>query len=343
MQKVSSTKAEWAVLVYSSASPDIEASARQSLAEIVPSDSVVVGTQLGVKSNGRAVALRSDGTRLEGVDMSRPQALEDFLRWGMEHYPAEHTMVVLGGHGGGFLGAVSDVDRRRFLLPGETSSALAASGLKPDVLVYNSCLMAQAEIAHEVYPRARYLVASQAGEEGLGIPLGRVVAALPGKTSAEGALAVVEACAATPEQTPTMGALDLTRVPDLTGSLDALARTFAGPDRALVAEHVHATPHFWKHDWDRPLSEMRDLSTFLRSLAGDERLGGDLRARARASLDALEAVVLGHSGSPGLSVYLPEGPIAEPVERRYAALRFARETFWDESIKELSRLGPKPE
>lgn len=335
MHKVSS-RAEWAVLIYSSASPDIEKAARESLAEIAPSDSVVVGSQLGVRSG----AYRSDGTRLTGVDMSRPEALQDFLRWGMERYPAEHTMVVLGGHGGGFLGAVSDVERRRFLLPGETASAL--SPFKPDVLVYNSCLMAQAEIAHEVSSCAHYLVASQGGEEGVGIPLGEVVSHLAGKSPREGALAVVEACAQTPSRTPTMGALDLSQVPALTSSLDALARTFVGPDREVVAAHVQATPHFWKHSWDRPLSEMRDLSTFLHRLAEDGRLSERLRSSARASLAALEGVVIGHTGSLGLSVYLPEGEIARPVEQRYAALRFARDTFWDESIKELARVPPKP-
>ncbi len=340
-QPAGGERSQWAVLIYSSASPDIEAAARQSLEEIVPTDSVVVGSQLGVKQNGAAVALRSDGTRLEGVDMSRPQSLQDFLRWGMEKYPAEHTMVVLGGHGGGFLGSVSDVDRRRFLLPGEASQALEASGLKPDVLVFNSCLMAQVEIAHEIYPRAHYLVASQSGEEGVGIPLGQVVATLPGKSAHEGALAVVEACATTPGQTPTMGALDLEKIPPLTRALDHLAHTFQGQDRELVAAHVHATPHFWKHDWDRPLSEMRDLSTFLHKLKDDERLSRGLRDRAHEALQALQDVVLGSIGSPGLSVYLPEGELPAPVEGRYAALRFARDTFWDEAIKEVARVGPK--
>lgn len=340
MRKVTSTKAEWAVLIYSSASPDIEAAARASLAEIAPSDSVVVGSQLGVKESGAPVALRSDGTRLEGVDMSRPQALEDFLRWGMERYPAERTMVVLGGHGGGFLGAVSDVDRRRFLQPAEMASALR--GFSPDVLVLNSCLMAQAEIAHEVYPTAHYLVASQSGEEGVGIPLGQVVAALPGRDARSGALAVVDASASVPERTPTMAALDLTSVPALTSSLDSLAQAFNGPDRPLVQEHVRATPHFWKHSWDRPLSEMRDLSTFLHKLAGDERLSPELRSRASSSLEALQAVVVGQTGSPGLSVYLPDQEIPALVEGRYAALSFARDTLWDESIKELAGSGPKP-
>ncbi len=337
MEKI---KAGWAVLIYSSASPDIEQAARASLAEIAPHDSVVVGSQLGVKENGQAVALRSDGTRLEGVDMSRPASLTEFLRWGMERYPAERVMVVLGGHGGGFLGAVSDVERKRFLVPGEMRAALDEAQIKPDVLVFNSCLMAQAEIAHELYPRAHYLVAAQSAEEGVGIPLGEVVKSLPGLDAEQGALAVVEACARTPERTPTMAALDLTRVEPLTDALDDLARMFAG-DPARVREHLLATPHFWKHEWDRPLSEMRDLSLFLRRLEGDAALAADLRARASSAREALEALVVGSTGSEGLSVYLPGSSPAEPVEQRYRALRFARETYWDEAIKELAREGPK--
>ncbi|MCE7871225.1 hypothetical protein DYH09_12710 [bacterium CPR1] len=337
MEKI---KPGWAVLIYSSASPDIEQAARKSLAEIAPQDSVVVGSQLGLRENGRAVALRSDGTRLEGVDMSRPASLTEFLRWGLERYPAERVMVVLGGHGGGFLGAVSDVGRRRFLMPGEMRSALDEAGIKPDVLVFNSCLMAQAEIAHELYPRAHYLVAAQSAEEGVGIPLGEVVKALPGRDAEQGALAVVEACQRTPERTPTMAALDLTCVEPLADALDELARRF-GSNLAKVREHVLATPHFWKHEWDRPLSEMRDLSLFLRRLEGDPSLTADLRERASAALEALENLVVGSTGSEGLSVYLPGAASTEPVEQRYQALRFARETYWDEAIKELAREGPK--
>jgi hypothetical protein len=100
--------------------------------------------------------------------MSNPTTLADFLVWGMKKYPAEHTMVVLCDHGGGFLGAfTSDASAsgHSIMKPEDISSAFkiaeTATGKKPEVIDMVACLMATSEVAYELKDRAKYFLASE--------------------------------------------------------------------------------------------------------------------------------------------------------------------------------------
>lgn len=355
--------ADWAILVYSSASPDLERDAVAALDELARArqpDSVVLGAQLG--RPGGASRYRFTGETdqelaappvetLPDVDMSRPQALEDFLRWGMRAFPARNYMVVLGGHGGGFLGSVGDVNRTRMMRPPEMAGALAASGLHPQVLVLNSCLMAQAEVAVEAAPRADYLVASQGEEHLAGLPLARALERLDGTTSPEAAARMlVEESGRTPERTPAMSALSLAEVPALARALDGLGRAIlAAPSlypemRRVLRELPHFRPD---RPNDRPLTDYRDLSAFARRLP---ELGDPALARAARDLEgSLGEVVLAavarpdHEGANGLSAWLPtenlrrtHGPAVGWVEDLYRSLALSRTTAWDEAMAALA-------
>jgi hypothetical protein len=100
--------------------------------------------------------------------MSNATTLADFLVWGMKKYPAEHTMVVLCDHGGGFLGAfTSDASAsgHSIMKPEDISSAFkiaeTATGKKPEVIDMVACLMATSEVAYELKDRAKYFLASE--------------------------------------------------------------------------------------------------------------------------------------------------------------------------------------
>ena len=45
---------------------------------------------------------------LEDINMAEPRALYEFLLWGLENYPSNNVMVILSGHGAGFIGAMTD-------------------------------------------------------------------------------------------------------------------------------------------------------------------------------------------------------------------------------------------
>ncbi len=94
-------------------------------------------------------------------DMSDPQTLRDFIQYGVDHYPADHYLLILNDHGGGWKGACLDQvngDSAMMSLP-ELSSALL--GYSFDIILFNAPSMSMLEVAYQLKNRADYLVASQ--------------------------------------------------------------------------------------------------------------------------------------------------------------------------------------
>jgi hypothetical protein len=94
-------------------------------------------------------------------DMSNPQTLRDFVKYGVEHYPAQHYMLIINDHGDGCKGACSDKingDGEWMTLP-ELSSAL--SGYKFDIIISNAPSMSMLEVAYQLKDKANYLIGSE--------------------------------------------------------------------------------------------------------------------------------------------------------------------------------------
>lgn len=313
---------EWGVLIYSSGSRDLEANCRAALAEVaaaqLPED-VVVGAQLGTADEVVRWSL-PQGTveHLPAQDMAQTSTLKDFLRWGMERFPARHYAVVLGGHSAGFGGAITDADRRKMLRLPELADALGE--MKPDVLVFNSCLMAQAEVATEMAPVADFLVASQTEEKGLGMPLGDWLTTLHGEPAAA-AQQLADKC--TGERAPRVSAINLGQ--NFLGELDGLARAIEGnpQDRSALQAHIAQEPTLWPRG-ERPLADHKDLHGLLARWQGDPNLSQDVRQGARE---------LARTAPQGLGIYAPSAPAIPLADQLYAPLKLARETRWDEALR----------
>ncbi len=113
------------------------------------------------------------------TDAGDPKTLENFCRWAVETYPAEHYALVIWNHGAGWSGVSYDDNTRRGLDLPEVRSALepiaalleAKQGKKHiDVLDFDACLMATLEVGYELKDVVDYLVASQEVEPGDGMP-----------------------------------------------------------------------------------------------------------------------------------------------------------------------------
>ncbi|NDD31466.1 MAG: hypothetical protein EB084_24710 [Proteobacteria bacterium] len=346
-----SSSPRWGVLVYSSASPDIEPACRASFEEVVrahPADGVSVAGWLGTTGSVRQTSPQGDNVR-PPVDMSRPEALESFLRWGMKAVPAERYVIVLGGHGSGFMGAVMDSRRQRIMAPQEMREALERSGMKADVLVLNACLEANVEVAAELAPRASMLVASQGLQKGLGLPLGQVVEGLRADMRpVEAARLVVDASAGVPARSPVVSAVDEAQVASVMRALDRLGASLLDDSVALSAarEIAAALPDFRELPRDRPLVDLKDIRTLAQRLATDARLRSTATAEAAAALDAAadQAVVARTQGDGsardawGLSAYLPTKPLPyDWVNRQYDRLTLsAQAPHWHAAMASLS-------
>lgn len=101
------------------------------------------------------------------VDMGDPQALVDFILWSAQNYPAEHYMIVMGSHGGGWRGLGPDDGNEESMLDlPEIDAALSAAreqlGIeKFDIIGFDACLMAVTDVAVMLEPHADYVLFSQ--------------------------------------------------------------------------------------------------------------------------------------------------------------------------------------
>jgi len=122
-----------------------------------------------------------------GVDMGVPQTLNDFIKWGQAHYPADHYALVLWDHGNGWLpefkGAKKTGAPPAFSYDGETGHAIqiwqlnqAFQGLHVDITAFDASLMQMDEVAYQLIGYTDYVAGSEESPPGPGYPYQRVLA-----------------------------------------------------------------------------------------------------------------------------------------------------------------------
>lgn len=107
-------------------------------------------------------------------NMGAYETLKDFIVWGMNNYPAEKYVLILGDHGGGSHGGicVDELNDGDVLQLEEIQKALKeacdAAMCKLELFGCDACLMATLETAYVVEPYASYFVGSEETEPGHG-------------------------------------------------------------------------------------------------------------------------------------------------------------------------------
>lgn len=110
----------------------------------------------------------------DSTNMGHPGTLADFLRWGLDEYDSEYTVLDFWNHGGGSISGVcfDEMFDDDSLTLKEIDSVLAAvydSMDKPfEIIGSDACLMSTVEFANVIAPYANYMVASQDLESGYG-------------------------------------------------------------------------------------------------------------------------------------------------------------------------------
>ena len=108
------------------------------------------------------------------ADMGDADTLADFLSWGLETYPAEHTALIFWDHGGGSISGVcfdelydydslslTDIDNALF-------SVFDLMGHNFEFIGFDACLMGTVESANVLASYADYMIASQETVPGYG-------------------------------------------------------------------------------------------------------------------------------------------------------------------------------
>ncbi len=105
-----STSAQWTWLVYMAGDNNLEGAGREDLKEmqqVGSTDQVNVIVQFDTEQNkttryrvekGRLTVLQE----MPGVDCGAPKVLTDFIQWGIQQYPAQHYLIDVWNHGGGW-------------------------------------------------------------------------------------------------------------------------------------------------------------------------------------------------------------------------------------------------
>ncbi len=106
--------------------------------------------------------------RLKDASMGDEKTLEGFLHFAKERFPADHRMLLFWDHGGGSLGGCCFDEKYETILSlGDLRQALqtveTANPERPpfDLVLFDTCLMANIETANTLYGFARYMAASE--------------------------------------------------------------------------------------------------------------------------------------------------------------------------------------
>ncbi len=104
------TQAEWTWLIYMAGDNNLEGAGQDDLAEmqqVGSTDQVNVIVQFDTEEN-KTTRYRVERNKLKsvqtmpGVDCGDPKVLTAFISWGMQQYPAQHYLVDIWNHGGGW-------------------------------------------------------------------------------------------------------------------------------------------------------------------------------------------------------------------------------------------------
>ena len=132
----------------------------------------------------------SDHYPIGEVDMCDTAVLVDFVKWAKLYYPAERYCLILWDHGSGWkfdgpdFGFGSDWSSNNTIsfANGEMAGALKLTeevlGKKIDLLVFDACFLGIIEVAGEISPHCRNMVASERLVPGSGLPYNAVLNSL---------------------------------------------------------------------------------------------------------------------------------------------------------------------
>ncbi len=291
--------------------------------------------------------------------MVESATLSDFIVWSKKNYPAKNYRLVLWDHGGGYQGFATDemfpasYTMSLPKLQQALSDAHAQSGIHFDLIGFDACLMAEAEVANALAPYADYLAGSEELEPGTGwnyeaafsaladqpsmsgLQFGRIIADtyLAGQKSdadaaeAEGALARGDAFV-------TFSVIRLNQIANLMETLKTFSTELAAYAQQSPANWVRIanertlTSSFGAQDNENLMFDTADLGVFANRLAAANIIPEASQSVAAAVSQAVAYRDNGPLASvtTGMSIYFPSLKLKPTLlTDTYAPLDFPQE------------------
>jgi len=269
-------------------------------------------------SNANEVTSLREASDLGNLNMSAPDTLADFIRWSAQTYPARQFALVLWDHGMGYQGGFYDSGiANESLTLHEIVDGIRDSGVHPDVVAFDACLMGMHEVALALRGVANVLVGSEEIEPGNGYPYDTILTKLqdtPTQSPSELGTTIVDEYANWFEdgyksRSVTNSVIDLSKTEDANDQLARFSQTLV---QEMSQRRVEVRNALNSSDVLRfTLSDSADFGSMLGSLS---QLGGSLGAAADdmstwfgdSSLVVHQRAIHDMAAATGLALYLPD-------------------------------------
>jgi hypothetical protein len=302
-----------------------------------------------------AVAKRDGGIasppveQLGDVNMSAPSTLTDFIKWGVQKYPAENYYLVISDHGNGWQGAVEDDSQNGWAtlpdLHKGIDDAQQATGVKMSIVGFDACLMASAEVAEELKNNADYLVVSQQTEGAYGWPYSQILNPQMlenlqkshilklDMSPQDVAVASVKQSSTIQDVLPTMSAIDTSKVSALTTAVDQLGG-------AIAKSSIDGSTLQNISDQTQDFTGYKDLVDFTQRLTADPSVASDADVQSAAAnvQAAVKDAVLAeeHSddypGAHGITIDASSAATSDA----YKQTQLGQNTQWGAAMQKLN-------
>lgn len=264
---------------------------------------------------------------LGAVDMGKRGVLTDFITWGITTFPADKYILVFWDHGGGILlgyGGDYDTDTSRMSineLRQGIADAYTTTGKRFELIGFDACLMATAEVAASLSAYASYLVASEEIEPGAGWNYTPFLNALSSNPASDGlAIGRVIADAFSQKSAPnsdqyTISVVDLSQINALVSIInefailaaDQLSQSGRTAWNLLASARCNAD-EFAADYVHRIFYNLTDIGQFSAQLADTSDVYRHISVRLQSTLsNTVRYIVNGaaHQNVSGLSFYFP--------------------------------------
>jgi len=276
------------------------------------------------------------------------EVLRRAVKWAFGDYPSQVRWLDINSHGGGYYGIAQDDMADSIIRLPQLGQALRGTGAKLDLVSFDACLMASAEVAYEIKDAAKVMVASEDASYPLGMDYDQTLAELSRKPTLDAAAlgrnVVLKANRkGDNKRFFTLSAVDLSKADDVAGAVDELARALmaAMPQyKSAILLSLKQVEPFSVAGPDQTDFNHRDLNEVADQLSlrvPDSRVQKACQ-RINDALFKRGAILLSRSAREenkvprGLSIYLPLNGQVDPL---YKDTAFAAHTQWDEFLATL--------
>lgn len=280
------------------------------------------------------------------ADMGNYLELADFVSWAKKNFPAKKYLLIVWGHGSGWLdlyggqrtvnrGVSYDYQSQNFIKTSQFKKVFEAAG-PVDVLLFNACRMQSAEVLYELRDGARYIVGSQFDVQADTFDLTRVLEITGASATAEGAArdivsTAVNMTAGTPVSVSAVDANALKALPKYLDAVAELVEAGVYPVRQIYA----LTPRF---DTVRQPStvDLYALASVMTSSPQPERAAA-LRDFVTGQLVRQQFPHTSGLGMHGVSIELPypNQYNAPGYKANYATLELGKASRWGGFLQKI--------